>query len=89
VIINVSKGKPVVQQIKKEVIKVVVPNIINKSLIEAKKLLEQSGLVLGNVKKICDEDKDFDIIISQLPKAGSIVPKGTKVSIVYNAESEE
>jgi serine/threonine-protein kinase len=86
--INISKGKPVVQQRKKEVKKVVVPNIVNKSLIEAKKLLEQAGLVLGNIKKVCDEDKEFDIIISQSPKAGSTVPIRTKIDVVYNAESE-
>jgi len=86
--IVISKGKTVVQKVKEEVKKVVVPNIINKSLIEAKKLLEQRGLLLGNVKKICDEDKDFDIIISQTPKAGTTVPKGTKVNVVYNTEAE-
>jgi len=45
-------------------------------------------LVLGNIKKVCDEDKNFDIIISQSPKAGSTVPMGTKIDVVYNAESE-
>jgi beta-lactam-binding protein with PASTA domain len=88
VLINVSKGKPVVQQVKKEVKKVIVPDIVNKSLIEAKKLLEQAGLRLGSIKKVCDENKDFDIVVSQLPKAGSTVLQGSKVDIVYNAESE-
>ncbi len=87
--IVISKGKTIVQKVKEEVKKVVVPNIVNKSLIEAKKLLEQRGLLLGNVKKVCDEDKDFDIVISQTPKAGTTVPKGTKVNVVYNVEEAE
>jgi len=84
----VSKGKPMLQQVKKEIKKVVVPNIVNKSLIEAKNILEQYGLKLGNIKKVCDEDKDFDIVISQTPKAGSTVVQGSKIDIIYNVESE-
>ncbi|MCX7956448.1 MAG: PASTA domain-containing protein [Endomicrobia bacterium] len=88
----ISKGKKEVkQQLKNEpkVIKVVVPDIINKSLLDAKKILESKNLKLGNVKKVCDEDKDFDIIISQTPKPNSLVPAGSKVNVVYNTEIEE
>lgn len=84
--IIISKGKEI--PVKKEVKKVEVPNIINKSLVEAKKILESHGLRLGNIKKVCDEDKDFDIIISQSPQYGTKVPQGSKVDVVYNAESE-
>ncbi|MCS7152131.1 MAG: PASTA domain-containing protein [Endomicrobia bacterium] len=77
----VSKGKAIVK-------KVVVPNIVNKSLLEAKKILESKGLKLGNVKKVCDEDKEFDIIISQSPQAGKLIEQGSKVDVIYNAESE-
>ncbi len=79
--ILVSKGKPVVEKIQ-------VPNLINKSLIEAKKILESKGLKLGYIKKVCDEDKEFDIIISQTPKAGSVVLKGSKVNVVLNVEEK-
>ncbi|MEN3013028.1 MAG: PASTA domain-containing protein [Endomicrobiia bacterium] len=83
----VSKGKPLPKppQILK---KIEVPDITDKSLIEAKKILESKGLKLGNVKKVCDEDKDFDIVISQSPKAGSLVPAGSSVNVVYNTEEE-
>lgn len=84
----VSKGKPVPEVTKKEVKKVQVPDITNKSLLEAKKILESQKLRLGNVKKICDEDKDFDVVVSQNPKPGVSVPEGSKVDIIYNTESE-
>lgn len=77
--ILVSKGAPVVEKVK-------VPNVIGKTLIEAKKLLESQNLFLGDVKKVCDEDKEFDIILSQIPKPGSLVSKGSKVNVVVNAE---
>lgn len=81
-----SKGKPVLKP--QPVQKVNVPDITNRSLIEAKKILESKGLRLGNVKKICDEDKEFDVIISQFPKAGSLVSVGSSVNVVYNTEEE-
>lgn len=82
--IVVSKGSPP----KKEIKNVIVPNVLNMSLIEAKKVLESKGLKLGNIKKVCDEDKDFDIVISQSPKPGTSVTRGSKVNIVYNSEEE-
>ncbi len=82
--IIISKGKPPKQEVKK----VIVPNILGKSLIEAKKILESKGLKLGNIKKVCDEDKEFDIIISQTPSAGREVLYGSKVNVVYNTELE-
>lgn len=82
IILKVSKGKKIPLE------KVKVPNIVNKSLIEAKNILERNGLLLGNVKKVCDEDKEFDIIISQTPKAGSIVVKGSRVNVVLNVEEK-
>ncbi len=80
--IIISKGAPP----KKEIKNVIVPSVLNMSLIEAKKILESKGLKLGNIRKVCDEDKDFDIVISQFPKPGTNVPQGSKVSIVYNSE---
>ncbi|MFN3550596.1 MAG: PASTA domain-containing protein [Endomicrobiia bacterium] len=71
-----------------EVEKVKVPNVVGKTLIEAKKILETQNLSLGNVKKVCDEDKEFDIILSQTPKAGSLVIKGSRINVVINAEEQ-
>ncbi|MCS7227806.1 MAG: PASTA domain-containing protein [Endomicrobia bacterium] len=84
----VSKGKPHPVVVKKEVKKVRVPDIKNKSLVDAQKILEEQKLRLGNVKKICDEDKDFDIVVSQNPPAGTLVPEGSKIDIIYNTEGE-
>ncbi len=79
--ILLSKGSPVVEKVK-------VPNIVGKTLIEAKKIVELQSLVIGNIKKVCDENKEFDIILSQTPKAGSLVSKGSKINIVINAEEQ-
>lgn len=82
VVLITSLGKQIVLR------KVSVPNLIGKSLVEAKKILESRGLRLGNIKKVCDEEKEFDIIISQSPQAGRMVEQGSKVDVIYNAEAE-
>ncbi len=87
--LTISKPKPRPQPKKIVVRKVTVPNIIGKSLVEAKKILESRGLILGEVKNVTDEDKEFDIILSQTPSSGATVPQGSKVNVTYNTESQE
>lgn len=86
--ITVSKGK-LQKKVDVQVKKVTVPSVIGKTLIEAKNILESKNLRLGDVKKIVDEDKEFDKILSQNPSAGKIVNQNTAVNVTYNEESYE
>ena len=68
---------------------VIVPNLYNKSLEKAKADLERSKLKLGNVEKVTDEDKAFNIIIGQSVQWGARVKEGTAIDVKLNAEAEE
>lgn len=67
----------------------VVPNIIDLSVSEAKRLLQSSNLVLGNKEKIETEDKDRDgkILDQSIPESTE-VKEGSTVSISYYVYKE-
>jgi serine/threonine-protein kinase len=64
-----------------------VPKLFGKSLASAKSALAAKGLKLGSVTSATDEEYAFDIIISQFPKSGNQVSKGSAVDVVVNRES--
>ncbi|MBN2857786.1 MAG: PASTA domain-containing protein [Candidatus Delongbacteria bacterium] len=68
---------------------VIVPNLYNKSLQNAKNEIEKNGLKLGKVNKVTDVNKGFDRIIGQSVKWGDKVKEGTVIDIDLNAEAEE
>ena len=67
--------------------KVTVPRLFGKSLASAKSALAATGLKLGSVKSATDEEYAFDIVISQSPKSGSQVAKGSAVDVTMNREA--
>ncbi|MFQ3675648.1 MAG: PASTA domain-containing protein [Endomicrobiia bacterium] len=67
---------------------VLVPNIVGKTLVEGQKILQSKGLRLGNVRKITNENFEFDMILEQNPVAGKKVPAGSGVNITLNTEAE-
>ncbi len=73
----VSEGAPLVT----------VPSLYGKTVSAARRILEARGLRLGSVNYVTDVERPFDIIIGQSPKAGSSVPKGSKVNVTVNAEA--
>jgi len=73
----VSEGAPLVT----------VPSLYGKTVSAARRILEARGLKLGSVNYVTDVERPFDIIIGQSPKAGSSVPKGSKVNVTVNAEA--
>lgn len=67
--------------------KVAVPNIKRKTVSQARQILRESGLQLGNVREITSPEYPFDIIISQDPQAGNMIKKGLTVNVTVNREA--
>ncbi len=92
--VNVKKGTSIDLIVSKKISKklvlktVSVPNIIGKTLIEAKRILDTTGLKLGKIEEVTLEDKEFDIIVSQTPSAGKKVPENSLVNVVINVEEK-
>jgi serine/threonine-protein kinase len=63
-----SKGPPPVQ----------VPDVVGRTLDEARQLLEGAGLQVGDVFNL---PAGPDQVLDQDPDAGSTVPKGTRVNL--------
>jgi len=63
---------------------VVVPDLTRKSLDEARTLLQQNGLRLGDILERENEEIPAGYIISTQPPAGSLVRKGRKIDIIVS-----
>ena len=58
-----------------------VPNLIGKPIDEAKRLLEQAGLKLGEVKEVNDHSAVKNVVLASNPNAGTKISAGDAVSI--------
>lgn len=58
-----------------------VPNLIGKSVADAKRLLEQAGLKLGEVKEVNDHSAVKNVVLASNPNAGTKIGEGDAVSI--------
>ena len=58
-----------------------VPNLIGKPIDEAKRLLEQAGLKLGEVKEVNDHSAVKNVVLASNPNAGTKIGAGDAVSI--------
>lgn len=58
-----------------------VPNLIGKPIDEAKRLLEQAGLKLGEVKEVNDHSAVKNVVLASNPNAGTKIGAGDTVSI--------
>jgi serine/threonine-protein kinase len=65
---------------------ITVPNLYRKSIGSARRILENEGLKLGNVRYTTNIELPFDIIVSQSPASGTKANTGTSVDIVVNRE---
>lgn len=59
------------------------PNLVNKTLREAKIVLEKSGLALGDTISV-ESDMPKNTIIDQTIVAGTSIPKGFKISVTVS-----
>ena len=60
------------------------PNITGLDLNDARELLKQIGLDIGNISRTSDPTLPVNTIISTNPAAGTKIQRGQKVSIVLN-----
>lgn len=66
-----------------------VPNIVGKNIDEAKGMLEQAGLKLGEIKKVNDAGAKKNVVLACNPGVGSKLNEGAAVSITVAAGSGE
>ena len=66
-----------------------VPNIIGKSIDEAKGMLEQAGLKLGEIKKVQDASAKKNIVLACNPGVGSNLNDGAAVAITVAAGGDK
>jgi len=71
-----------------ETAKITVPNVIGKPLSNASAIIVNKGLQIGEILKETNEEFEFGVVLRQTPKPGTVVSKGTKVSLVVNTEEE-
>ena len=64
-----------------------VPNLIGKSIADAKRLLAQAGLTLGEVKEVNDHSAVKNVVLASNPNAGTKIGAGDPVSISVAAGS--
>jgi serine/threonine-protein kinase len=82
---NVPYGTPVDIVVSKgSENQVKVPNIIGKNFDDAKAILEESGLLIGNVASKFHETYLPNTVISQIPAPGELAVKGNAVDIVIS-----
>lgn len=66
-----------------------VPNIIGKSIDEAKGMLEQAGLKLGEIKKVTDASAKKGVVLACNPSVGANLGDGASVSITVAAGGDK
>ena len=66
-----------------------VPNIIGKSVDEAKGMLEQAGLKLGEIKKVQDANAKKNVVLACNPGVGSNLNDGAAVAITVAAGGDK
>ena len=66
-----------------------VPNIIGKNIDEAKGMLEQAGLKLGEIKKVNDASAKKNVVLACNPGVGSKLNEGAAVSITVAAGGDK
>jgi eukaryotic-like serine/threonine-protein kinase len=66
-----------------------VPNVTMKSLIEAQKVLDQSGYRVGNITYQMNPDLLPNTVLDQLPKGGELLTLGQPVSLTVSQKGEK
>lgn len=86
---KVAKGTSVSFVISKGPESITMPNLLGKDYEEAKEILEEAGLAVGNVTKDYSSTYDKDEVMKQSVKADKKVDAGTKIDLVISQGSEK
>ncbi|HXL02235.1 MAG TPA: PASTA domain-containing protein [Candidatus Atribacteria bacterium] len=81
----VSKGKSETEVLNL----VVVPDLVGLRLEEAKRLLAQSNLTVGNVEEVAAEGRSAGVVVGQSPAPGEEVEPGEKIHLQVTKPEEE
>jgi serine/threonine-protein kinase len=85
---KLKKGSTIKVIISRGVDMISVPNLVGKTADEAADLLRKAGLILGKTDEQFSDSVANNTIISQSPKSGGKVEKGSTVDIVVSRGSE-
>lgn len=78
----VKEGFEIDVKISRGARQVPVPNVVNTSLEEAQRQIEEAGLRLGDVQKGHSRTFPQDIVFSQAPEPGSTIPEDGQVNLL-------
>jgi len=81
---KLRKNEPVSLVVSKAQEQVEIPSLKGRTVGGARQMLEQLGLVLGDIRKGTDDNAADGAILRQSPAAGTKVAKGQKVDLVIN-----
>ena len=79
---KVKGGTEITVVLSRGVETVKVPNVIRRSFSSAKRIIENSGFRVGNVRYEVSTEYNVGIVIRQNPPAGRAVKKGTAIDVV-------
>jgi serine/threonine-protein kinase len=79
---NVKKGDVITVVLSRGVETIKVPSLIGKSLSTAKRLIEDSNFVVGDVSWEVSTEYNVGIVIRQSPNAGQMAKKGSKINLI-------
>jgi hypothetical protein len=65
------------------------PSIIGQTPEGAKKLLDEAGLMLGEIGETPSEDKQIGLVVKQKPEANATVPRGAAVAILVGVGAKK
>jgi len=65
-----------------------VPNVVGKTLEEAEKQIEDSGLEVGTIERVYSDRVPANSIVSQSPEGGRKEPAGTKINLSVSQGEE-
>ncbi len=86
---RVGQGREIRVVVSKGVRKLVVPDVVDLRTEDAKKMIAEAKLKLGEVSEVHDELVPAKHIIRQSPRAGLRIPEGTQVSLVASKGPKE
>ncbi len=85
---EIAAGSTVTIYVSLGVEQVSVPDLYGKTESEAKSALSSAGLEWKSTEKTSDSSKDNGVVVNQSISAGSVVDKGTQVTITVNEYDE-
>lgn len=79
---RVKKGDTVTLVMSRGVEMADVPRVIGRALATAKRIVEENGFTVGSVTYEVSTEYDVGIIMSQNPRSGTKVKKGSKINLI-------